>query len=232
MWVPFSLVCLTFNTKFISGNRKLTSFIIRQCLLDAYSMTDCPNCASSLITSTPSGEEQLLCNLKNEGGFQEGLDILPILTEESYLQAYPEERKCRAFLEFCGKGDVEAILEVLDENADDEEDGDSDQKMDVLRYQDQIGSMGTGLHLAIRNERMEVIWLLLFLASSIDIRQFPPEVLQAVQNSGLHREEQGGKLDIRSLKDGQGKTPEQTAAEVGGQLIDLVQTGRLKPPEN
>lgn len=207
----------------------------RQCLLDSYSMSECPNCGRNLITTTPSGEQQLLCNLKNEGGLQEGLDMLPILTEESYLKAYPEERRCRAFLEFCGEGDVEAIIDLLNDGDDVEEDGEGfgqnpGQSVDVLRYQDQIGSMGSGLHVAVQNQRMEVTWLLLLLASTLRIDQFPAAVRQAAQTLGIEREDQSNKVDIRSLKDSQGMTAEQRAAGVGEVWTEWLQHGWLKPP--
>lgn len=202
-------------------------------------MTECPQCGKNLISTTTHGEQQLLCSLKNEGGLQEKLDILPILTEESYLKAYPEERKCRAFLEFCKEGDIEAITDLLYDDEDDE-DQDEDEEMattpvvgrniDVLRYQDQIGYTGTGLHVAIHNQRVEVAWLLLFLASTLDISQFPQEVLEAAQIFGLSREDQSGKGDIRSLRDAEGLTAEQRAARIGGVWDEWLRSGRLKPP--
>lgn len=205
-----------------------------QCLLDSYSMTECPNCGRSLRTTTSSGEQQLLCNLRNEGGLQEGLDMLPILTEESYLKAYPEERRCRAFLEFCGEGDVEAIVDLLNDDDGEEDEEISGQgaghSLDVLRYQDQIGSLGSGLHVAVQNQSMEVAWLLLLLASTLQIDQFPAAVLQAAQNLGIQREDQSGKPDIRLLKDSQGMTAEQRAAGIGEFWTEWLQSGRLAPP--
>ena len=200
-------------------------------------MSECPNCGRNLITTTPSGEQQLLCNLKNEGGLQEGLDMLPILTEESYLKAYPEERRCRAFLEFCGEGDVEAIVDLLNDGDDGEDDEENSEQsaghsIDVLRYQDQIGSMGSGLHVAVQNQRVEVVWLLLLLASTLELDQFPVAVLQAAQSLGIQREDQSGKVDIRSLRDFQGMTAEQRAAGMGEVWTDWLQLGRLKPPAN
>ncbi len=212
----------------------LTFKLRRQCLLDSYSMSECPNCGRTLITITTTGEQQLLCNLKNEGGLQEGLDMLPILTEETYLKAFPEERKCRAFLEFCGEGDVEAIIDLLNDG----DDGEGDEEVpsqgvghsiDVLRYQDQIGSMGSGLHVAVQNQKTEVAWLLLFLASALEVDQFPAAV-RAAQNLGIQREDQSGKADIRSLKDSHGMTAEQRAAGIGGAWTEWLQSGRLKPP--
>ena len=199
-------------------------------------MSECPNCGRNLITTAPSGEQQLLCNLKNEGGLQEGLDMLPILTEESYLKAYPEERRCRAFLEFCGEGDVEAIVDLLNDGDGEEDEESSDQSaghsIDVLRYQDQIGQMGSGLHVAIHNQRVEVVWLLLLLASTLELDQFPAAILQAAQSLAIRREDQSGKVDIRSLKDFQGMTAEQRAAGMGGNWTEWLQLGRLKPPSN
>ena len=214
----------------------LTFDLPRQCLLDSYSISECPNCGRNLITTTPSGEQQLLCNLKNEGGLQEGIDMLPILTEESYLKAYPEERRCRAFLEFCGEGDVEAIVDLLNDGDDDgeqDEEGSgqgTSQSIDVLRYQDQLRSMGSGLHVAVQNQRMEVAWLLLLLASTLEMDQLPAAVLQAAQNLEVQREDQSGRVDIRSLKDSHGMTAEQRAAGIGGMWTEWLQSGRLKPP--
>lgn len=232
----WSVHLVLLNWRVISPVLRLRSH--RQCLLDSYSMSECPSCGRNLITTTPSGEQQLSCNLNNEGGLQERLDILPILTEESYLKAYPEERRCRAFLEFCGEGDVEAIVDLLNDGDDDGEENDEDtgqgsgQSIDVLRYQDQLGSMGSGLHVAVQNQRMEVVWLLLLLASTLKTDQFPASVLQAAQSFELQREIQTGKADIRSLKDSQGMTAEQRAAGIGGLWTEWLQSGRLKPPAN
>ena len=177
----------------------------------------------------------MLCNLKNEGGLQERLDILPILTEESFLKAYPEERKCRAFLEFCGEGDIEAIVDLLHDVEDGEKDDEGiehQQELDVLRYQDQLGPQGTGLHVAIQNQRLEVAWLLLLLVSRLKFDQFPAEALQAAQNLGIHRSSQRGKPDIRSLKDAKGQTAEDLAASIGGIWEEWVHIGRLRPPNH
>jgi len=233
--VPLSLVCRSPENILIRSLPNVDTDIAppsRQCLLDAYSMTECPNCGKNLIKTTSVGE-QLLCNLNNEGGLQQGLDILPILTEESYLKAYPEERKCRAFLEFCREGDIEAILELLGDSEHEEkvEDVGSGHNVDVLRYQDQIGSMESGLHLAIQSQRVEVVWMLLFLASNLDANKFPGEVLQAAQNFELRRDDQSSRTDIRQLRDAKGKTAEQHAASIGGIWSEWIDKGRLRPPE-
>ncbi len=236
MWVPLSLVCRSPENILIRSLPNVDTDIAppsRQCLLDAYSMTECPNCGKNLIKTTSVGEQQLLCNLNNEGGLQQGLDILPILTEESYLKAYPEERKCRAFLEFCREGDIEAILELLghSEHEEDVEDVGSGHNVDVLRYQDQIGSMESGLHLAVQSQRVEVAWLLLFMTSNFGLKHFPQEVLRALQSSELQREDQTSRTDIRQLRDAEGNTAEQRAASIGGIWNEWIEKGRLKPPE-
>ncbi|KAK3064818.1 hypothetical protein LTS18_003628 [Coniosporium uncinatum] len=192
-----------------------------QCLLDAYSLTDCPNCHTSLTNPTASGGQAILCTLHNEGGIQQDLDILPLLTEESYLKAYPEDRKCRAFMEFCREGDVEAIVGMLKDpdpsDIEDEEDGHPQKPTDeVLRYQDPVGDMQSGLHAAVQAGSREVAYLLLLVASELDLQQFPPEVFQEAAALGVMREDQMGKVDIRSLRDANGRSAEDLAREVGG----------------
>lgn len=205
-----------------------------QCLLDTtYELTSCPSCKANTTSADSNGNQKLLCNLKNEGGLQEGLDILPILTEESYLRAYPGERKCRAFLEFCAEGDVPAIVDMLNDD-DDDSDGDEEEMAtssstlhhkDILRYQDQLGSMSSGLHVAIENRRTEVAWFLLILASNVSYSAFPDEVKTAANVLGVVREDQTGKVDIRALKDAEGMTAYERARAMGGVWETLVKEG-------
>lgn len=196
--------------------------------MDAYTYTECPSCSKHLTSISTSGNPQLLCNLSNEGGFQEHLDILPLLTEEAYLKTYPEERRCRAFLEFCREGDVEAIANMLEDGEDDAEAAKSQtSKLDVLRYQDPTGGMISGLHLAVQAQKVEVAWMLLMLASTLDLEQFPTHIRQAGESLGVMREDQAGKVDIRSLQDAEGRTAEQLARSIGGAWSDWIRTGRL-----
>ncbi len=192
-------------------------------------MTECPSCGRGISTTGASGEQQILCNLDNEGGLQAGLDILPLLTEESYLTVYPEERRCRAFLEFCTEGDVEAIVDLLDDDQDDVEDisDNMEARKDVLRYQDPMGSMSSGLHAAILGGREEVAWLMLLLASDLPMNKFPAEVLQAAERFGVAREDQNGKIDVRILRDAEGMTGEQRAREIRGTWDTWIESGRL-----
>ncbi|CAI6335368.1 unnamed protein product [Periconia digitata] len=209
------------------------------CLLEAYQVTECSNCGKDIASTSSDGSQQVLCNLNNEGGLQENLDILPLLTEESYLKAYPEDRKNRAFLEFCREGDVQAIVGMLqDDESDDDEDEDMEGVQDdsgkevgvdaMLRYQDPIGDMQSGLHAAVHAQSREVAWLLLLLASNIPLLEIPPEVFQEAEALGIMRGITEDKVDIRSLKDANGKTAEDIAKDVGGVWVTgWVGTGKL-----
>ena len=189
-------------------------------------MVECPNCHKTLTSTSNEGVEQLLCNLRNEGGFQENLDILPLLTEESYLKAYPEDRKKRAFLEFCREGDVPAIVGMLQPDSDEEDDAEP-HSIDFLWYQDPIGDMQSGLHAAVAGGSREVAWLLLLMASNLDQLAFPAEVYQEAATLGVMRGDMTGKTDIRSMRDSQGRTAEDLAQEVGGVWHGWAGTGRL-----
>ncbi|KAL9104690.1 MAG: hypothetical protein Q9163_000368 [Psora crenata] len=202
-----------------------------QCLLDAYSVTECPSCGKYLTSTSINGQQQILCDLKNEGGLQKSLDILPLLAEETYLKAYPEERKCQAFLEFCGDGDIAAIVDLLKDDDDqmNSEQGAAVMDIDVLRYQDHIRTMNSALHVAIQNQQECVAWLLLLLASNLDQSQFPAALLGYAEELGLKRNDLTGKVDIRTLRDAEGMTAEQRAASVGGIWENWIRVGRLKP---
>lgn len=170
---------------------------------------------------------------------QKDLDILPLLSEESYLKAYPEDRKCRAFLEFCREGDYKAIVGMLqddevDEDDEDEEMVDTDETGNkevgidrMLRYQDPIGDMQTGLHAAVQAQSREAAWLLLLLASNYPLLEFPPEVFQEAEAMGIMRGLTEDKVDIRSLRDASGRTAEDIAKEVGGVWVGWTGNGRL-----
>ena len=197
-------------------------------------MTDCPNCKKDLVVRDESGTERILCDLKNEGGLQQGIDIFPVLTEESYLKAYPEERRGRAFLEFCSTGDVPAMFDLLyGEDEEAEENGIDIEATPltrdiILRYQDHLGNMSSGLHLAIGKGQTDVAWLLLLLASNLDSSQFPASVLAAAGEFGIAREDQTGKVDIRRLKDSEGATAEDRARNQGGSWVEWVEQGILR----
>jgi hypothetical protein len=213
-----------------------------ECLLDSYEITKCPSCSRDIVSSPASGsssdagtQQTIIVDLYNEGGMQQQIDIFPILKEESYLRAYPEERKCRAFLEFCREGDYRAIADLLKSCTDEPEDEDEDEipsktADEVLRYQDPIGEMASGLHAAVANGHREVAWLLILLASEFPELEIPPEVYQEAAVLGIMREEPEGKVDIRSLKDANGRTAEDIAKEVGVIWTGWIGNGRLAMP--
>ncbi|EXJ95537.1 hypothetical protein A1O1_00659 [Capronia coronata CBS 617.96] len=205
-----------------------------ECFLDAYTITQCPNCARDISSLSSSGSQQVLVTLRNEGGVQEGYDILPAATEEAYLRAYPEERKGHAFLEFCREGDIDAIIHMIKDEGEDEDEEEQEQEQgghsDVLRYRGTFeGIEGSGLHVAIRYQQQEVAWLLLALGSQLDWDKFPAVVLQAMQGLGLSKEDRNGEPDIRTLQDNDGRTPAALAKELGGVWADWLREGRFDP---
>ncbi|CAF9910090.1 MAG: hypothetical protein GOMPHAMPRED_006950 [Gomphillus americanus] len=200
-----------------------------QCLLDAYNITRCPNCDQS-ISTTYQEQESILVTLYNEGGLQHNLDILPLLVEESYLKAYPEERKARAFLEFVREGDAEAVVDLIrasaqnDEDEDEGVDGDGDDGMEeeeddeeeddvpqmsvasILRYQDLLDEGRTALHIAVAKGNGEIVWLMLLLASNLELDAFPEQVQQVAAQLDIGRESQEGLVDVRTIRDADGRT--------------------------
>ena len=207
----------------------LRLMISRECFLEAYTVTECPNCSKDISSLSPSGQQQVLCTVRNEGGVQEDFDILPSATEEAYLRTYPEERIAHAFLEFCREGDVDAIAHLVKdaELNDAEEEGD---KVDILRYQGTFeGIKGSGLHVAIRHNQQEVAWLMLALGSTLDWGQFPPEVLQGMKQLNLRKEDRSAGTDVRSLLDNDGRTAAAVALEMGGVWSEWCNSGRLLP---
>lgn len=207
-----------------------------ECLLSAYELDKCPVCNTNIVT-TSSTSHSLIVDLNNEGGLQEGIDIFPILKEESYLRAYPEDRKCRAFLEFCREGDHRAIAELLkscagegDDEMNEDEEGPGKSADEVLRYQDVIGEMESGLHAAVANGHREVAWMLLLLASNLPEMEFPALVYQEAAALGVMREDQSGKVDIRCLKDTHGRAAEDVAREAGVVWNGWIGNGRLAMP--
>ncbi|KAJ9607299.1 hypothetical protein H2200_008372 [Cladophialophora chaetospira] len=200
-----------------------------ECFLEAYSITQCPNCSEDISSLSPNASQQVLVTLRNEGGVQEKYDILPAATEEAYLRAYPEERKGHAYLEFCREGDIDAIIHMI--NDSEEEDAEEDEEIaDILRYRGTFeGIEGSGLHVAIRYNQQEVAWLLLALGSKLDWNKFPSVVLQAMESLGLQKEDRSDDPDIRSLVDSEGRTPAELAQQLQGPWEEWLKTGRLTP---
>ncbi len=86
------------------------------------------------------------------------------------------------------------------------------------------------MHAAAANGHREVAWLLLLLASQFPELEFPALVFQEAATLGVMREDQEGKVDIRSLRDAQGRTAEDVAREVGVIWNGWIGNGRLAMP--
>jgi hypothetical protein len=202
----------------------------RECFLEAYTITQCPTCKRDISSLSATSAQQVLVTLRNEGGVQEKYDILPAATEEAYLRAYPEERKGHAYLEFCREGDIDAIIHLVKDSEEDDEDEQGDNPADILRYRGTFeGIEGSGLHVAIRYNQQEVAWLLLALGSQLEWEKFPAVVLQAMQRLGLDKEDRSGEPDIRSLPDSDGRTAADLARQRGGFWQEWLKAGRLMP---
>lgn len=64
--------------------------------------------------------------------------------------------------------------------------------------------MGSGLHATVMNGKIQVAWLLLFLASDLELPHFPADMLLAAErlrSNMVFREDQNVEIAIRSLKD-------------------------------
>ena len=138
---------------------------------------------------------------------QENLNILPFLAEECYLRANPEERIGRAFLEFCREGDLQAVVGVIQSNPE------------VLLYQDPIGGMQSALHVAVAQNSLDLIWLLLFVATETNLQRFPAGIHGTAMCLNLERMT-GLQIDIRSLKNSDGQTAADVASEYTTSRID------------
>lgn len=174
----------------------------------------CPSCSRPISSSTQiSGQRQVLTKYHNEGGLQNDLDIFPLIVEEAYLEANPTARPARAFLTMCGEGDVAGIVELLKAIEEDSDEGDM-STAELLRYQDPLDSMKTGLHLAIEKSQQEVLWLLLWLASDFPSNEFPREIIQAAVSMSVGRGT-ASPSDVRSLRNTEGQTAGDVARSIG-----------------
>jgi len=205
-----------------------------QCLLDESPQIAldlaCPACQNSIVSTAAASsatnqvthtasEPRIITKYHNEGGIQENLDILPLITEEAYLDAHPAARPAIAFHTMCGEGDVTGIVELLNALEEDPDEEDMLAK-DLLRFQNPLDGGKSGLHVALERSQQESVWLLLWLASLLPTEQFPEEVLKAAETMGAGRSTAEG-VDIRSLKDENGLSAEQYAERMGNTWADL-----------
>lgn len=168
----------------------------------------------------------ILCRYTNEGGVQENLDILPHVTEEAYLEENPAARPARAFLIMCGEGDLSGIAELLQTVEEDHQEVEQAiPPAQLLRYQDPIDEMNSGLHVALEKGQQEIVWLLLWLASDLPDEQFPLEAVCAANRICAVRPSGTGEIDIRSLRNSRGQNAKERARVIGGHWNTLIDMG-------
>jgi hypothetical protein len=208
----------------------------RQCLMDeaesVISFASCPTCHTSLAAAAGSSTASpgIPVTYSNEGGIQENLDIFPNLKEEAYLASNPEARPARAYLTFCSEGDIINIIEMLrdfGENDEGEEEGQAVSPAQILRYQDPLNGQKSALHVAVENGQADVVWTLLWLASSLPDEAFPHEALGLAQSVGASRTFAQDGQDIRSLRNENGQTAADLAQQIGGQWEYFLAKGLL-----
>lgn len=205
----------------------------RECLFskatEILSSLQCPSCTTSLAPATGSSSSAapapLLTTYTSEGGTEQGLDIHPVLKEESYLASNPHARPARALHVMASEGDVHGAVELLHSLQDD---GETASLPSLLHYQDPLADMRSALHVAVAARRDEMVWLLLWLASGLPEGSFPDESRALAEAIGLGRlpAEHG---DIRDLRDSEGKAAE-ALAEDAEELAALREAGVLAPP--
>lgn len=161
----------------------------------------------------------------NEGGVQEDLDILPLITEEAYLDEHPEARPARAFMTMCAEGDIMGVNDLLSA-VDDDEDGEGLSAKPILRYQDPLDGMKSGLHVAVEKGQEEIIWLLLWLASTLPTNIFPEQIIQMAGTMGVGRDTADGE-DIRSLRNAEGNLASDLARRTGNVLLTELLSANL-----
>lgn len=186
-----------------------------------------PSVTNPFLQSAPGAA--ILTRYTNEGGVQDNYDILPAITEEAYLEANPEARPARAFHVMCSEGDVGGIVELL---RDAEQAEGNEPMMDaarLVRYQDPLADSKSGLHLAVEKGQEEVVWLLLWIASTLGTEAFPGPAVQAAHSMGVQRPSTLASEDIRALTDNQGRTSETVAAQIAGFWTKILDSGALHP---
>lgn len=193
---------------------------------DIVNTYQCPSCTAQI---KDNATQQIMAHHTNEGG-STTLNILPLIQEEAYLTSNPSARPARAFLTMCAEGDVGGAVELLQNLSQDDDDDDEEPSMspaDILQYQDPLTDNKSALHIAVVASQIEVIWLLLWLASAVPNGSFPQQAVNAAMSMGATRAIAEAGLDIRSLIDASGQTAGQLAEQNGGMVAELVRAGLL-----
>lgn len=82
------------------------------------------------------------------------------------------------------QGDLHGAVELLHSLSDD---GEEDGLPALVRYQDPLEGNKSALHLAVQAEQVGVVWLLLWLSSTLPDSAFPDESLALAEAIGLGR---------------------------------------------
>ncbi|KAG6254782.1 hypothetical protein E4U23_005633 [Claviceps purpurea] len=197
----------------------------------------CPSCdkylavtvaeASSASQSRESSSKaSILARYSNEGGIQDNLELMDSLAEEAYLQNNPETRPARAFLVMCSAGDIAGAVDLLQDVSSEGHDIGS-----IVRYQDPLGDMKSGLHLSVETQQVGMVLTLLWLSSTLPAEAFPDLFLRSAEEKGLGRLAVQSGQDIRGLRDSQGRTAETLAKQNHGPVWQLLEAGALTPQE-
>ncbi|EDN94717.1 hypothetical protein SS1G_10591 [Sclerotinia sclerotiorum 1980 UF-70] len=125
----------------------------------------------------------------------------------------------------CAEGDIFGINDLLSA-VDDDEDGEGISAKPILRYQDPLDGMKSGLHVAVEKGQEEVIWLLLWLASTLSTNIFPEQISQMAEAMGVERDTADGK-DIRNLRDAEGRLASDLARSTGNVLLTELLSANL-----
>ncbi len=214
-----------------------------QCLLDLAAQVamslKCPACDTYLPTNppgpsvtnsflaTPQGTA-IPTRYTNEGGVQDGLDILPILTEEAFLLSNPEARPARAMHLMAAEGDISGIVDLL-RDAEQPQDDDQETRMGVkqlLLWKDPLNGGKGILHIAIESRQEGVFWLTLWLNSAVPPHLFPEAAVQGAHAIGLERLPiRAAEDDVRFVQDESGAKAEDICQQIGYPWADLVSKG-------
>ncbi|PSR81835.1 hypothetical protein BD289DRAFT_372133 [Coniella lustricola] len=212
-----------------------------QCALDQSSHIalhlTCPSCDAHLVSNnagpsvtnpvfhTSQNPAAVLCRYSSDGGVEESYNILPVLTEEAFLESHPTERRHRAFLTMCGEGDVLGTVDLLKDAA-----ADGDDVRTIVLYRDALAGGKSALQIALEKNHEEVVWLLLYLASPrMPTEAFPDEAIAAAMSMEVDRmpADSGAAVDITELRDDEGRSALEYARALAPTWDRLVHAGVL-----
>ncbi|CRK48154.1 hypothetical protein BN1723_001411 [Verticillium longisporum] len=193
-----------------------------QCLMDKSSEVAislrCPSCQTHLATNEagPSATNQIV--IASSGS---------VILARYVNEAHPEARPARAYHVMCSEGDATGIVELL-HDASAELGGDTVQLGHLIRYRDPLHNNKSGLHLAVEKGREEVLWLLLWLASSLPTESFPESAQNVAKAAHIGRLDTSGD-DIRFLQSVGGKSAYDIAQRMPDQWGVINDSGVLRP---